>query len=330
MSIEFTFSRPDVFTTVRTVSSVESIDVIPDFLIVDSEVKKIYKNRLPSCDFEVILTGGETSKTPETLEKLWLNMSQADLRRDSRVVIIGGGSVCDVGAFAVSTWKRGIQLTLVPTTLLCMVDASLGGKTAVNIAGKKNQTGTVYPASEIVICSEFLQSLPLSEMKNGLAEALKTAVIGDRQIINYLKEKEYNKAVSACLVVKGRIVEADLEENGERRLLNLGHTIGHCIEAISNMDISHGAAVAMGIPMAAKIGGNTDFAAELTEVAHELGLETAIPKEITLQEIHKHLESDKKSTSAGRIWIIPQGWENCVQLLIDRTIEKELLEKAWQ
>lgn len=327
--IEFTFPRPDVSTAVYAVGSITDLDVSPDFLILDSGVKSIYGDRLLSCDNVIELPGGEASKTPDILEKLWLEMSRAQLRRDSRVVVIGGGAVCDAGALAASTWKRGVNLILVPTTLLCMVDASLGGKTAVNIAGEKNQAGTVYPASRIIICSEFLGTLTREEMVNGLAEALKTAVIGDRKIVEYLLQKDYSRAVTACLTVKGGIVAADIEETGKRRLLNLGHTIGHCIEAISGFTVGHGAAVAMGIPVAAELGGNHDFADEFNEAALKLGIETAIPDTITLNGILKHLESDKKTTDAGRIWIIPRGWEDCEQVLLDRATEKELLEKVW-
>jgi len=330
MNTEFTFPRSDVSTAVSVVDGVESIDISPDLLILDSTVKNIYGSRLPFCDHQIVLAGGEACKTPGTLETLWQKMSQANLRRDSKIVVVGGGTVCDIGAFAASTWKRGVDLTLIPTTMLCMVDASLGGKTAVNIAGEKNQAGTVYPASEIVICPEFLQTLPLKELNNGLAEALKTAVIGDRRIVEYLLNKDYTGAVTACLAVKGRIVAADLEETGERRLLNLGHTVGHCIEAVSLFTIGHGAAVAMGIPVAAEMGGNHDFAMELRTVARKLGIETIIPKTITIQGILDHLKSDKKSTSTGRIWIIPKGWEDCSQVLLGSSTEKELLERIWQ
>lgn len=330
MKIEFTFPRSDVLTTVSVKHRVKDIDVSPDFLILDSTVKNIYENSLPSCDNEVVLAGGEVSKTPDILEKLWQKMSQANLRRDSSVVVAGGGTVCDIGAFAASTWKRGVNLTLIPTTMLCMVDASLGGKTAVNIAGAKNQAGTVYPASEIIVCPEFLETLSLKELNNGLAEALKTAVIGDRQIVEYLLNKDYLQAVKACLAVKGSIVAEDLEETGQRRLLNLGHTIGHCIEAVSCFEIDHGAAVAMGIPVAAEMGGNHTFASELREVAGELSIETAIPPSVTLSGILNYLKNDKKTTAAGRIWIIPRGWEDCRQVLLDSSIEKELLAKVWQ
>lgn len=330
MLTEFIFPRSDLSTRLHFISGLSTIDVSPDFVIVDSAVMNLYGDKLPRCRNTVELPGGEESKTAEILTRLWQEMSIAELTRNSRVLVIGGGSICDIGAFAASTWMRGVDLTLLPTTLLCMVDASLGGKTAVNIRGEKNQAGTVYPASNILICPEFLESLPGIEMINGLAEALKTSVIGDRRIVEYLLNKDYSQAVQACLAVKGRIVTEDLEETGKRRLLNLGHTIGHCIEAESKFSIGHGAAVAMGIPVAAEMFGHHDFSSEFKEVACKLGIETKIPSAITLQNLLKHLKSDKKSTGNGRIWIVPRTWEDCEQILLDPLSERELLGKAWR
>jgi len=330
MVTEFTFPRTALSTTVHMVDSMENLDLSSDFLIVDTQVGNLYEDRLPACKHAVRLSAGEECKTPETIQHLWFEMSRAGVNRDSRVTVVGGGTVCDAGAFASSTWKRGVNLTLVPTTLLCMVDACLGGKTAVNVAGGKNQAGTVYPASDVVICTEFLQTLPSGEMANGLSEALKTAVIGDRRIADFLQNKNYPGAVAACLAVKGRIAAADLEETGERRLLNLGHTIGHCLEAVSGFSIPHGQAVAMGIPIAAEMGGSLRFAEDFRETAEKLGIRTEIPSSISLSEVIDHLESDKKTTSAGRIWIIPRAWEHCEQVLLHRDAERKLLEKVWR
>jgi len=325
----FNFSAGNYATKILSVSNVNQIEVSPDFLLIDEEVSKIFKGQLPSSPNTMVIPGGEQSKTAEMLNKIWQQMADAQLRRDSLVVIIGGGTVCDIGAFAASTWKRGARLTLIPTTLLCMVDASLGGKTAINVSGSKNQAGTVYPASEIIVCTEFLKTLPKKEMLNGLAEALKTAVIGNRKIVDYLLNKDYQKAVAACLEVKGNIVVQDLNENGQRRLLNLGHTIAHCIEAASLFSIDHGIAVAKGIPVEARMQGNIVFAEQFSEIAGRLGLDTTIPPSISLQDISVHLDSDKKTTKVGRIWIIPKDWEKCNQLLLTSEEEKELLEKAW-
>ncbi len=327
---DFYFSAGNFVTKVYLTSSVKQIKVSPDFLLIDEEVSKLFKGQLPLSRNTMIIPGGEQSKTAEMLNKIWQRMSEAQLRRDSLVVIIGGGTVCDIGAFAASTWKRGVKLTLVPTTLLCMVDASLGGKTAINVSGSKNQAGTVYPASEIIVCTEFLKTLSKKEMLNGLSEALKTAVIGNKEIVDYLLNKDYQRAVAACLEVKGNIVAQDLNENGQRRLLNLGHTIGHCIEAVSKFSIGHGIAVAKGIPVEARMQGNIAFAEKFSEIAGKLGIDTSIPSSISLQDISVHMDSDKKTTKAGRIWIVPEDWEKCNQILLTSEEEKDLLEKAWQ
>lgn len=329
-TLNFSFSAGTFVTKVYLTSRVNQIEVLSDFLLIDEKVKDIYNGKLPASLNTMIIPSGEGSKTVDMLNRIWQQMSNAKLQRDSRVVIIGGGTVCDIGAFAASTWKRGVKLTLIPTTLLCMVDASLGGKTAINLLGSKNQAGTVYPASEIIVCAEFLKTLPKKEMLNGLAEALKTAVIGNRNIVDYLLEKDYENAVKACLEIKGNIVSQDLNENGQRRLLNLGHTIGHCIEAVSKFKIDHGIAVVMGIPVEARMQGNFAFAEQFSEIAGELGLDTTIPPSISLQDISMHLDTDKKTTKAGRIWILPEDWGKCNQLLLTSDEEKKLLEKAWQ
>lgn len=329
-AMKFTFPRSTAETRVRFFDSVEDIPLKADMMIADARVSELYRNELPMGVHSLDISGGEGCKTPETLCAIWAEMARAGLRRDSTVAVTGGGTLCDVGAFAASTWKRGLNLILVPTTLLCMVDAALGGKTAVNAGREKNQAGTIYPASEILVCPGFLDTLPETEVLSGAAEALKTAVIGDRAIVDHLQERNWIEVVKGCMTVKGAIVSRDLEETGERRLLNLGHTVGHCLEGASGYAIPHGIAVAMGIPVAARMGGHHDFAREFTERAAGLGIDTAIPREITLEAALAFLPADKKSTERGRTWIIPRGWENCVQVVLSPEEEKELLRRSWR
>lgn len=328
--MEFIFPRSSGRTEVTFTGSPRSEISRTDMLIADSRVYDLHRNLLPEASHIIKLPGGEESKTIHALELMWKRMAEAGIRRDSMVVVAGGGTICDIGAFAASTWKRGTGLTLVPTTLLAMVDASLGGKTAINTPGGKNQAGTFYPASGIVVSAAFLETLPPEEMLNGTAEALKTAVIGDRGILEHLREGRHMQAVKACMRVKGGIVFRDLEETGERMLLNLGHTAGHCIEAASGFTISHGAAVAMGIPVAAKMGGENSFAEEFSNTAKSLGISTEIPGNITFEMALEYLQADKKTSSVGRTWIIPRGWERCQAVQIDLQRERELLERAWR
>ncbi len=329
-AMKFTFPRSQVETRVRFFDSVEDIPLKADMMITDARVSTLYHGKMPGGYRVMDIPGGEGCKTPETLCAIWEEMARAGLRRDSTVAVAGGGTLCDVGAFAASTWKRGVNLILVPTTLLCMVDAALGGKTAVNAGREKNQAGTIYPASEILVCPGFLGTLPETEVLSGAAEALKTAVIGDRTIADHLLERNWMEVVRGCMTVKGGIVSRDLEETGERRLLNLGHTVGHCLEGASGFSIPHGTAVAMGIPVAARMGGHHDFALEFTERAAGLGINTVIPREITPEAALAFLRADKKSTGKGRTWIIPRGWENCVQVVFSPREEKELLKRSWR
>ncbi len=328
-AMRFDFQGSSAATEVTFHDSVESIDADCALVFVDSAVASIYGGRLPLRGEVAELPGGEGSKNPENLIWIWERMARAGVRRDSTVTVIGGGTVCDVCAFAASTWKRGVRLNLVPTTLLCMVDASLGGKTAVNVGGKKNQAGTFHPAERIMIWPGFLQSLSRGELLNGMAEALKTAVIGNRRIAEHLARENWKEAVRECIAVKGSIVQEDLMETGRRKLLNLGHTVGHCIESASSYRISHGAAVAMGIPVAAEMGGFHGFAEDFRRTAEKLGLGTEIPSSIGLDDILSGLSSDKKTTASGRIWVMPEDWEHCVLKELSAEEELDLLEKAW-
>ena len=327
--LNFDFARKPYRTKVTFLNHPD-MNLEADIVFVDAKVASIHGGILPGGVKVIEIPGGELAKTPKTLQEIWKRMGEANLRRDQRALVIGGGTVCDICAFAASTWKRGIKLTLVPTTLLCMVDASLGGKTAANIGGRKNQAGTVYPAGEILIWPGFLETLPREELNNGIAEALKTAVIGNRNIVHYLKNEDYAESVKHCLMVKGGIVAEDLEESGRRKLLNLGHTAGHCIEASSRFSIPHGLAVAMGIPVAARMGGNNGFAEDFNEAAHSLGINTHIPGSITAQDAMVHLSADKKTLSTGRTWIIPENWEHCEMVNIHPDEERRLLTGSWR
>ena len=283
--------------------------------------------------------GGETSKTPETLTALWRIMSEAGIRRDTPVLVIGGGVVCDIGAMAASTWHRGAPLFLVPSTLLAMVDACLGGKTGVNIGGAKNQVGTFHPAMGIFISPVLLETLPSRELCNGAAEMLKTSLIGERTISDLipavLAERSdrdtVTDAVLRCLAVKGAIVARDLTEHGERMILNLGHTIGHALEAASDFDLGHGEAVGLGLLAEARIasalGGNRELAGELEMMMSAAGLPVKLDG-IQPHRIRELLDRDKKSRAGGRTWALPFDWEDCRLVRLEPSREEEFLPDA--
>lgn len=324
--LRFTWPPGELSTSVRIVQSPEDIDPGADLLVVDSSVESLWGSRLPGSGSRVVVQGGEPCKDVDHLSELWKAFHHAGLNRESTVCVVGGGAVCDLGAMAASTWMRGVRLELVPTTLLCMVDACLGGKTALNLHGAKNQVGTVHPARLVTVCEGFLRTLPRRELLSGTAEAVKTAVIGDRGVIGHLRDGRYSEAVLGCLSVKGRIVEQDLYEKGPRKLLNLGHTLGHALEML--LDISHGEAVALGMPAAARMGGEEGFALELEETLEALGLPVRLPAPVSVRDVMPLISRDKKTGNAGRTWVVPHGWEDCRLLVIPPEGEEGLLARV--
>lgn len=313
-------------TTVRTVQRPEDVESTADLLVIDSSVEALWGSRLLWNMPRVVVRGGEPCKSVATLQKLWKAFHAAGINRESSVCVAGGGAVCDIGAMAASTWMRGVRLELVPTTLLCMVDACLGGKTALNLYGVKNQVGTFHPAELVTVCDGFLDTLPGPELLSGTAEAAKTAIIGDRGILDSVRSGDYSEAVLRCLAVKGGIVQRDLHEKEGRRLLNLGHTLGHALEML--LHVSHGEAVALGIPAAARIGGETCFARELEKSLESLGLPVRLPCPLSVRDVMPLIRHDKKTGTSGRTWVVPRGWENCRLEVIPPDREEGLLAEA--
>ena len=178
----------------------------------------------------------EKSKSWKNIAVIEERAIETGLSRDSSIVGVGGGMVCDMAAFAASLYMRGCRLVLVPTTLLAMVDAALGGKTGVNYSGYKNMLGTFYPAGEIHVAPEALHSLSEREYRSGLAEVIKTALLGEERILQMLRNNRdsvesrdldtMGDVIRRCVNVKGRIVEADPTEQGMRAYLNFGHPFG--------------------------------------------------------------------------------------------------------
>lgn len=206
---------------------------------------------------------GEASKTLETAARLWRELAGAGADRHSLLLNLGGGVVTDLGGFVASCFKRGIRFINIPTTLIGMTDAASGGKTAVNLDGLKNQTGTFALPGTIVIHPVFLNTLDRSHLQQGLAEVVKCALIADERCWKWLRSMDpleipalsagdpaWMKMIQTATIIKNKIVQVDFEERKERMLLNFGHTIGHAFESLmlkKNTPVSHGEAVAMGM-----------------------------------------------------------------------------------
>lgn len=206
----------------------------------------------------ITIQPGDTHKTLDTLTQVWTALSQGGATRHSLMINLGGGMVTDLGGFAASTFKRGIDFINIPTTLLAMVDASVGGKTGVNFGGLKNEIGVFSDSRFVIIDTHFLDTLDQQNINSGYAEMLKHGLISDERM--WAELVEFNLAqpnlaqlqhmVADSIKVKERIVEEDPHEHGIRKALNLGHTIGHALESFAmkhNHPILHGYAVAYGI-----------------------------------------------------------------------------------
>ena len=274
----------------------------------------------------LVLPAGEAAKQWGSAERILAKCAALGMGRDGVLVGVGGGVICDLAAFCASLYMRGCRLVLAPTTLLAMVDACLGGKTGIDFLGYKNLVGTFYPAEQILIAAGCLRHLPERELRSGIAEAIKTAIIGDRMLFSLLRDRREEIAardedllaeiVGRCLAVKGRIVEEDPTESGERALLNLGHTFGHALESATGFAVwSHGEAVAWGIGRAIAAGrglGLTDpaFAAEVVDLLQAYGF--TLTTAAGLPDLAPGFARDKKRRGGRVRLVIPRSHCQCV------------------
>ncbi len=207
---------------------------------------------------EIIIHAGDEHKTLDALAQVWHALSDGGATRQSVLVNVGGGMVCDLGGFAAATFKRGIRFINIPTTLLAAVDAAVGGKTGINFNGLKNEIGAFAPASEVIISTCFLDTLPRQELRSGYAEMVKHAMLSGPQPFADVLSHEPTadepdrllQLLEASVAVKQSIVEQDPTEQGLRRALNLGHTVGHALESLAlqqGRPVPHGYAVAWGL-----------------------------------------------------------------------------------
>ena len=226
------------------------------------------------ADFEILeVDPGEESKELEVAANLWHVLLDYGADRNTLLVNLGGGVVCDLGAFIASTFKRGISFVHVPTSLLAMVDASVGGKNGLNFAGLKNQIGTFNEPDLVLIEPKFLETLPESEWESGHGEMIKHSLISGHnwpKILDLRPGQVKLKTISESVAVKEKLVSIDFKEAGLRKVLNLGHTFGHALESLrlaQGNSITHGAAVIQGLHMALELSGLAD-AQQLLEATY--------------------------------------------------------------
>ncbi|MDO9527724.1 MAG: 3-dehydroquinate synthase [Syntrophales bacterium] len=252
---------------------------------------------------------GETSKNINTVLDITKKLIKMGIDRKSALIALGGGVVGDVVGFVASIYMRGIPYYQIPTTLLAQVDSSIGGKTAIDLPEGKNLLGTFYQPKEVFIDLSFLDTLPSREFKNGMAEIIKYGIIEDTELFSLLESEakaimDRDMAILSSIIgkscrIKKRIIEIDEKDNGLRRILNFGHTIGHAIEAQSDYSISHGDGVSIGMIAAARISEKLKHLSgqdreKIENLITTYDLPCRIPRSIGTEGIVSQLRVDKK------------------------------------
>lgn len=310
-------------------------------IVTDSTVNSLYAERaevsLVKSDFEVIkfvIEAGESSKNTENLIALLEFLAENRLTRSDIIVALGGGVVGDLAGFAASVYLRGIDFIQVPTTLLAMVDSSVGGKTAVDLKAGKNLAGAFHQPSLVLCDCKTLDTLSSDIFSDGCAEIIKYGVINDRPLFNELKKGirgNIEAVIKSCVTNKADIVQKDEFDYGMRQLLNLGHTIGHAIEKCSNFEISHGKAVAIGMAVITRVAVSLGVCPEehLSELIALLEAED-LPTTCNLSsaELTAAATADKKRDGDSISLIIPYGIGNCKPMKISVCDLCSLIEKG--
>jgi 3-dehydroquinate synthase len=272
-------------------------------ILVDENTNRDCLSKLPQIENALIIEikSGEEYKNISTCSFIWEQLTINNFDRNSLLINLGGGVIGDMGGFCAATYKRGLEFIHIPTTLLAMVDASVGGKLGINFKGFKNQIGLFNNPKAVFISSEFLETLAESELKSGFAEMVKHALISDNSLWLKLKntpftDLDWEDIIDTSVQIKNKIVLADPFEKGERKKLNFGHTFGHAIESYyleKGTPISHGEAVFMGMILETKISDLSET--EKNEIKNYVLSNFALPYTPKKSSLHKFLINDKKN-----------------------------------
>lgn len=267
-------------------------------ILTDEGVPKEYAERIAEqCKDGVIkvVSQGEQSKSLQTAEEVLTEMLEHQFSRKDCVVAVGGGVVGDLGGFVASLYMRGIDFYNVPTTLLSQVDSSIGGKTAVNLAGIKNIIGAFYQPKAVLIDPDTLDTLPKRQVVNGLFEAIKMGATSDRELFDLFLQGDYEEQmdliIERALLVKKQVVEQDEKESHLRKILNFGHTIGHGFESAAHGRYLHGECVALGMLYMS----SEEVQEQLCEIYEKLGFELPEFYTFNIEEVKEAVMHDKKA-----------------------------------
>ncbi len=284
---------------------------------------------------------GEEFKTLESCKKLWDILLHHQADRSSLLLNLGGGVLTDLGGFVAATYKRGIDFIHIPTSLLAMVDAAIGGKNGINFKHTKNQIGTITTPKNVIVFPDFLKTLPHREFLSGTAEMFKHGLIASRSYWNKLKETkpeyddEFHRLILESIQIKSKIVEQDIFEKNSRKSLNFGHTLGHAIEAFfldKNPDkaLLHGEAIAIGMVLELYLSHKLCALSKEDLEESSLFLTTFFGKinfsKTDIKQILSYTLSDKKNKNGKVLFVLLDDIGNCV---IDTEVPESLIYKAF-
>jgi len=307
-------------------------------VICDEKLPEIMLNQFPKIN----IPSGEINKNIETVQKIWKKLLELGADRKTLIINLGGGVIGDMGGFAASTFMRGVKFLQVPTTVLSAVDASVGGKVGIDFAGVKNLIGSFNQPVGVLIDIDTLSTLPEREFISGFGEIIKHGIIADKKYFEKVTskkpreftKKELIKIIKRSCEIKAEIISGDEKESGQRKLLNLGHTIGHALESASlqtDQPLLHGEAVSLGIVAEAKISQELGIIDEQAVLEIKTALKNAnLPVTYQIEDIDKILAlitKDKKAESGKVNWTLIERIGNAV---FDKHVDESLIKSAIQ
>jgi len=289
-----------------------------NLIVTDENVAKHHLEKIQniSNSKSVIVPAGEEHKNLETVSRLWNAFLENGLDRKSTIIALGGGVIGDMAGFAASTYMRGIDWVAIPTTLLSMVDASLGGKTGFDLPQGKNLIGSFHPPKLVIADPSLLATLPERELRSGMAEVVKHGIISDPDLFAMCQrgmdwvKGNLEEVVKRAMAVKIKVIEEDPYEKGFRAALNLGHTVGHAVELVSKFELRHGEAISIGMAAEARYAARVGLASSgvveaIESTLSSLGLPIQIPAGMPREEIIRAMRVDKKKNAKSIRFALP-------------------------
>jgi 3-dehydroquinate synthase len=318
---------------VDTLQEVEQyIDQPNTITFIDSNVDKLYPTL--HRDSNIVLPSSEAIKSYTGVGRVLQNLTERKANIQTKLVVVGGGVLQDLVGFCASVYCRGIEYTLVPTTLLAQADSCVGGKTSINFENKKNIIGTFYPPTKIVIYSGFVETLSKLDFYSGVGEIYKFHILQNK-IDDINVSFDIDRTVLDGLIYKTSILELDEFDKGERRFLNYGHTFGHALETSSGNAIPHGLAVILGCVIATRIARKLGYAVEDHDKIITLGVALfrasgvkLDPEWFDFDELIEITKSDKKST--GKLTMVLVDREPFLEVVENFSIVKEALKETYE